>query len=217
MSRPADLVIIGGGGHASVVVEAALSRPDLWAVRGFVDPVPHATLASEFGVPHLGTDDETAALIASDTAFVLGLGATPGSLLREIVAAKFSLPDTRWARIVHARAVVASTAILGPGSVVMAGAVINPRARLGAHCIVNTAAIVEHHVTIGDFTHIAPGAAVGGGATVGSSCYVGLGARVRDHVRVGARVTVAMGAVVTRDLSDGVTVLGVPARSRPRS
>jgi serine acetyltransferase len=37
---------------------------------------------------------------------------------------------------------------------------------------------------------------------------------VRDHIALGAGVMVAMGAVVTADVPDGATVVGVPARRR---
>jgi acetyltransferase-like isoleucine patch superfamily enzyme len=43
-----------------------------------------------------------------------------------------------------------------------------------------------------------------------------MGALVRDHVAIGIDAVVGMGAVVTADVGDGVTVVGVPARPRAR-
>ena len=38
MSTIRDLVVLGGGGHARVVIQAAQSRPTEWNVVGYVDP-----------------------------------------------------------------------------------------------------------------------------------------------------------------------------------
>ena len=63
------LVLIGGGGHAAVVLDAA--RQAGWRVDGFYDDNPDAPLASE--APHLGTIREIAleyALLSPFTAFI---------------------------------------------------------------------------------------------------------------------------------------------------
>ena len=45
--------------------------------------------------------------------------------------------------------------------------------------------------------------------------YIGIGACVIQHVCIGSDVTVGAGAAVVRDLPDGVTAVGVPARVWP--
>jgi acetyltransferase-like isoleucine patch superfamily enzyme len=49
---------------------------------------------------------------------------------------------------------------------------------------------------------------------VGDGTWLGIGSSVIQRVRVGADVTVGAGAAVGRDLPDGVTAVGVPARAR---
>jgi len=170
--------------------------------------------------PYLGDDSAIDSALA-DAALgdgpwvVLGLGGagTPG--LRRRLVERFDARaaiSPRWATIVHSSAWVSPTARLGPGTVVLAGAIVNSGATVGAHAIVNSAAVVEHDVVIGDFTHIAPAAVIGGGATLGKDGFVGLGARIRDHVTIGDGATVALGAAVVDDVATGVTVIGAPAR-----
>lgn len=115
-------------------------------------------------------------------------------------------------RAVHPRAVVAADVLVGAGTVVVAGAVINPMARIGAHVIVNTCASVDHHCVVHDGAHICPGARLAGNVTVGERALVGIGAVVREGVTIGAGTVVGAGSVVLEDLPPGMLVHGVPAR-----
>ena len=72
-----------------------------------------------------------------------------------------------FATAVHPTAVIAGSAKLGRGTVVMANTAINPDAVIGKHCIINTGAVIEHDCTLGDFVHISPNAALAGNVTVG--------------------------------------------------
>ncbi len=214
MSAPSPLVIVGAGEHAHVVIDAARSRPDLWMLVGYCNPQPSEETTRRFSLPWLGDDDAVLAQRGADTRFVMGVGALAPSPRRQELVARYAARAARWATIVHARAIVADSASLGEGAVVLAGAVVNSGASIGAHVIVNSGAIVEHDVRVGPFAVLASACAIGGGAAIGDGAFVGLGGRVRDHVRVGARALVGMGAVVVSDVSDDVEVVGVPARSR---
>jgi len=211
MSTPRDLILIGGGEHARVVAEAAMSRPEQWRVIGFVDNQPCPETERRLGIRAFVSDEEA----MSETAnawFILGIGRIRSAELRRKLVARYSAAGARWATVVHATAWVSPSAAIAPGVIVFAGAVVQTGASLGMHTVVNTGAIIEHDVTVGDFTLVAPGSAVGGGTVIGPDGYLGLGCSVRDHLQIGDGVTVGMGAVVTRSIQNGLTVAGVPAR-----
>ena len=214
MSVP--LIVIGGGEHARVIVDAARTRPDLWTVAGFVDGDECQETVRRLGLNRLGADREARDLVERfpEGRFVIGVGAISRPEIREQIALRFAQAGARWATVIHRDATVSGTATLGEGTVVLAQAVVNTGACLGEHCVVNTSAVVEHDVQVADFGHVAPSAAIGGGATIGRSSYCGLGSRVRDHVRVGDRVVIGMGAVVIGDVDSGTEVFGVPAKPR---
>ena len=199
-----QLVVIGGGEHARVVIEAATE----WSIVGYVDREQGET-ARRLAVEWLGNDETYLAKHrGAPHLCVLGVG----YLGEPRTALVCQYQGVRWATVVHQRAWVSPTATLGEGVVVLAGAVINSGARVGEHSIVNTGAIVEHDVDVGAFSHIAPGVTIGGGARIGSSCHLGLGSSIRDHVTIGAQATVGMGAVVVSNVASGAKVLGVPAK-----
>lgn len=208
------LVVIGGGEHARVVVDAARSCGDRWLVVGYVDSRVCDEMQA-LGVPRIGDDSVLGASEHRASAFVIGVGGVGETAARMRIAERAS--GLSWATVIHERAVVSSTARIEPGAVVLAGAVVNTAARVGPHVILNTAAVIEHDVVLGACVHVAPGAIIGGGAILGAGAYVGLGARIRDHVRIGEFAVVGMGAVVLRDVTAGARVIGVPARDLPKS
>jgi sugar O-acyltransferase (sialic acid O-acetyltransferase NeuD family) len=125
------------------------------------------------------------------------------------------LAGERLATAIHPFASVATSATVGEGAMISAGAIVAPRAVIGRGVLLNTKASVDHDSVVGDFAHIAPGATVGGRCRIGEETIIGPGAIVASGVTIGARVVVGAGGVVLRDLPDDVTAWGVPARVVP--
>jgi acetyltransferase EpsM len=217
-ARP--LIVIGGGEHACVVVDAARSRPGTWRVAGFSERDRASRLARrEPELEDLGDDDALRDRLARTTggdraSLVLGIGGGIRPGRRSDLVRGFGA-GADWATVVHAAATVSPSATLGAGTFVGAGAIVQTGAVIGRHVIVNSGTIVEHDVNVGDYAHLAPGSVVGGGSKIGQGTFVGLGATIRDHVTVGAGATVGMGAVVVDDVLPRETVVGVPARRAP--
>ena len=85
-------------------------------------------------------------------------------------------------------------------------------ARLGRCCIINTRASVDHEDVLEDGSELAPGATLCGLVHLKEAAWVCAGATVLPRVTIGADAIVGAGAVATRDIPDGATAVGVPAR-----
>ena len=204
-----EFVVVGGGGHAKVLVAVLLARGD--RVLGYTDRRDRATV---LGVPYLGDDTVLEELVGEDrrrcVAFGVGMvTAAPErrSLLDRIAALGLPLPA-----VVAASAVVAPEVELGAATVVFEGVVINPDARIGRGCILNTHCTVEHDVELGANVHVAPGATLSGGIIVGDDVMLGAGATVIQGVRIASGITVGAGATVVGDLNEPGVYVGCPAR-----
>jgi len=204
MSR---LYIIGAGGMARECKDLleALGRAD--ELEAFVEePAERSAETTSDGLHVVDVRDLPKP--APDVRLTCAIG----SLRRKRLLDRLEQAGYQFETLVDPRAIVRSTAIIGAGSIVMAGAIVSDRVAVGRHSIVNFQCSVSHDVTIGDCCTLCPGVHVGGWAKVGAQTWLGIGAVLRDRVSVGARSYVGAGACVVDDIGDGVLAYGVPAR-----
>ncbi|MEK7153695.1 MAG: NeuD/PglB/VioB family sugar acetyltransferase [Patescibacteria group bacterium] len=203
------LVIVGGGGHAKVLIEAIRSAGE-FVIKGIVDeklPV-HQTVLE---IPVLGDDSWLSSAEAAGCYLAMGVGlARVGEIRKRLyfrcIGIGFSFPVIK-----HREAIVCG-GLVGEGTQILTRAIVHPDVSVGPNCIINTGAIVEHDCRIGGHSHVGPGSVLGGNVIIGESSLIGLGAIVLPGVKIGHRVSVGAGAVVVNDIADDTTVVGVPAR-----
>ncbi len=203
------VVVLGGGGHAKVLVSAIQKQP--WTIVGYVDP---RDLGPVLGVPYAGTDDALPALLARypGCAAAMGVGKVDATARRARIQAAAEALGYGFPTFVSPDAVVNAGVELGAGTAVFDGAVVNAGAVTGPICIVNTNATVEHDCRFGTNVHIASGATVSGGVEIGDHTFIGAGAVVIQGVRIVEGCLIGAGAVVTNDLTEPGTYVGAPAR-----
>lgn len=205
------LVLLGVGGHGSVVLDALMRAGK--RVAGITDPgkQPRQTV---FGVPVLGGDDWLDDKDPESLILANGIGAQPRSGVRRRLFEQFRSKGFRFLEIVHPNAVVGGDVTLEEGAQVMAGAVIQCRARVGANAVVNTRASIDHDCVIGPNAFVGPGTTLCGEVVLGEDVFIGAGAVILPRVSVARGATVGAGAVVTRNIAAGMCVVGNPAKAR---
>jgi acetyltransferase EpsM len=114
--------------------------------------------------------------------------------------------------VVHPKALVSPSARIGAGSIILQGAIVNVGARIGRFCIVNVGAIVSHHCELEDGVQVCDGAVLTGNVKCREGAFIGANATVLPGICLGAKSIVGAGAVVTKGITDIMTVVGNPAR-----
>jgi sugar O-acyltransferase (sialic acid O-acetyltransferase NeuD family) len=200
-----QVAVIGAGGHAAVVASVLLACGQ--EVAGFFDDSASTWGSAILGIPVRGSLSRLAS--SGCTRAVLAVG---DNRARKALAERLRLD---WVTAVHPFAWVHPDVPIGPGTIVCAGSVVQPGARIGSHVIINTRSSVDHHASVGDYSHLAV-AHIAGGGSVDEGVFLALGSIVLPKTHVGAWATVGAGAVVTKPVAPGLTVVGVPARPLER-
>jgi sugar O-acyltransferase (sialic acid O-acetyltransferase NeuD family) len=146
------------------------------------------------------------------THFVMGIGGLGTSTLRPRLWKAVLDCGLTPLSVIHASALVSSSASIGAGAQILARAVVNVSAQIGSGSIVNTAAVVEHDCIVGSFCHLAPMSCLGGGVKIGDNSHLGIGAVVREYRVLGSGTLVGCGGALVSDLPDNSSALGVPAK-----
>jgi sugar O-acyltransferase (sialic acid O-acetyltransferase NeuD family) len=215
MSRK-KIVIIGAGG---------LAREIEWLIRdinragGHYDFTGYVVSDTSQIGPHDDLDqlrgdyDWLVRNARNVDAVTIGIG-TPALRLKVANEVRQFLPAAEWPILVHPSAILdTETAQIADGAQICAHVTGTVNLKLGPYTLFNLACTLGHEATIGAGCVINPGANISGGVSLGDSVLVGTGAQVLQYLSVGARTIIGSGAVVTKNVPNDVTVVGVPAKA----
>ncbi len=205
-----NIILFGSSGHAKVVIDI-IEKQGFYNLVGLIDSfrdVGEKTL----GYPVLGTEKVLPALIEQYDlkGILLAVGdnhgrATVAHMVHDLA------PDLPLVSAVHPTAVIGRGVTIGKGTVVMAGAILNPCSSVGRHCIVNTKASLGHDAIMDDFSSIAPGSTIAGDCHIGTGAAISLGASIKQKLEIGEHSLVGAGSLVLQHVQSYSLVYGVPA------
>jgi len=203
------IAICGAGGLGREVLSMVKALPE-WEVIGFYDD--GKSKGDEIGgVVVLGAIADLNQ-ITVDTQMVIAIGSP---IIKERIAKQLMQNQhLKPATIIHPSVIIqdSESVSIGKGCVLGAGVILTTQIVLGDHVLLNLNGTVGHDVEIGNYTSVMPGVNIAGEVKLGEGVMIGAGANVLNGLRVGAFSKVGAGAVVTKDVEEGVTVVGVPAR-----
>lgn len=202
---PSSVIVVGGGGHAKVVIESAFSAG--FEIEGIVDPAFDQGSKGPGGLKVLGGDEFLQDLSPDTVTLINGIGSLPGKNARWETASRLRATGFRFVEVIDPTAIYSSDLTTAEGVQIMTAAVLQPGVRLGRDSMVNTGAMLDHDCEVGDQVHIAPGVVMSGNVRVGNNCHIGVGAVVSHGLNIGKGAVVGAGATVVRDVPDGETVM----------
>jgi len=192
------IVIIGGGGHASVLVDILRSQNRKILTVICPDEINARPVFS--GIAHHKNDDEIFKYKPENVLLVNGVGMLPKSNMRRKLNQYFLSHGYKFETVISNGARISQFALIEEGAQVFAGAVIQVGAIVGSHSIINSSTLIEHDCTIGNYNHIAPRATLCGQVTTQDDVFVGAGATIIQNIRLEEGSVVGAGALVTKNL-----------------
>lgn len=203
------IVIIGAGGLGRIVYDVLsndLILQGRFILTGFLDTRSDLILPPGMTVPVLGSPLNYQP--CEDELFIPAVG---NPILREKLIASLTDKGAQFFSYTHQASVAARTSI-GEGSFFTPGSVISTDCRIGEFTYLDTYSILGHDVEIGRCCMIGAMSFLSGGVHVGNHVTIHPRATLAKGVKIGNGATIGIGSVVVKDVPDGVTVFGNPAR-----
>ncbi|MCH6202120.1 acetyltransferase [Aquiflexum sp. LQ15W] len=200
------MVVAGAGGHALECFDI-LTQESLPVLLEFFDDVTKETLVLE-KYPIINRQDALESHFVQDPRFILAVG---NPAYRVLFYEKFIRAGGTMVNLLGFQNTISPFALL-EGVDIFNHCFIGSQVKIGKGTLVNTGAQVHHEVQVGEFCEISPRAVILGAATIGNQTRIGANATILPKIKIGSHVTIGAGSVITKDVPDHVTVVGVPGR-----
>lgn len=206
------LLLIGGGGHCTSVIDSLLSCERLYDRIAIID-MPEKCGEKLLGVDIIGSDDDLEELYAKGYKYAFITLGSVGNPSKRIAAYSrlqeigFIIPN-----IIDNSAIVSSNVCMGNGVYIGKRAVVNTGVQIGDCCIINTASVIEHNCRMGKFVHMAPGSVICGDSAVGNNSHIGANSTVIQGIHISDNCIIGAGTVIISDVLAEAVVVGNPGR-----
>jgi sugar O-acyltransferase (sialic acid O-acetyltransferase NeuD family) len=217
MSR--RLIILGAGGLAREMAQLAHQVNLIekkWEFAGYIaESAADTGKMLSFG-PILG-DDEWLLSQSFEADLLIGIGYP--KVKEKVLSRYLNQPDRfGFPNFIHPGAKVDLAYVnLGNGNAIAAGCIFTCDIQVGSFNLFNLSVTVGHDCRFGDYNVFNPTVNVSGGVKIGDCVLAGTGSQILENRMVGSHATIGAGAVVTKDVPDRQTVVGIPAKPLPQS
>lgn len=198
--------IYGTGGHATSI--ASLAEDLNLKVDGFIS---HNNASSSKHLRNiLSLEDVFQKSESINCVIGVGMNFLRDKISREIKA--IFGDQVTFVSLIHPSAVVAKSAEIKNGVVVLPGAHIGAYSKVGEHCLIGTNSSLDHDSMMYDYSSLAPGAMAGGNVEIGFRSALLINSAISNNTIIANDSILAGGSFCRNHISEFEIWGGIPAR-----
>lgn len=207
-----DLVVIGAGAlgrEVAQLIKDINQNKKGWNFLGFIDETPekHGTIINND--PVLGGFDWIENSRCSDIWTVCAVGNTRGKFG---LVQKAKAYGVHFANLLHPSVATNEFIEMGTGNIICWNTFLSVNIKLGSHIVINPGCGIGHDAVIEDYVTLYWDVTLSGNVLIGEGCEIGSKAAVIQKKSVGRWSILGAGAVAIRDIPEGCTAVGMPAK-----
>lgn len=203
------IYIVGAGGFGKEVawlIERVNDSKKQYEICGYIDD------GKEIGYQNgkykvIGTTED---LLKMEGNVVVAIG--NAQVRKKIVDKLKKNKNLKFPNVVDPSAITNKEAILGEGNIICAGNILTVDYTLGNFNILNLDCTVGHDAILKDYVTCYPSVNISGNTKIDALCEIGTGTQILQGIHIGQDVIVGAGSVITKDMEDHCTVVGVPGK-----
>ncbi|GEP89447.1 sugar O-acyltransferase, sialic acid O-acetyltransferase NeuD family [Chitinophaga terrae (ex Kim and Jung 2007)] len=200
------IAILGSGGFAKEVL-FLIEEIGGYDIVAFVDVEEKESLVIA-GKSYQVISEKQLSELGNQVNLTIGIG--DPKLIRKL-ADKFK-GDFTFPNLVHPSVIGNfKDIILGEGNIITASCIFTTSITIGSFNVFNLGVTVGHDAIIGDCNVLNPMVNISGGVKIGNSNLIGVNATILQYKNVGNNSIVGAASLVTKNVDNDVTVVGVPA------
>lgn len=204
------LVIIGAGGMGRSIYNLAMQCDGYnrdYEIKGFIDD--NLKMLDDFDDYPSILGKITSYQVLNEDVFVNSLGCLE---IKKRCVEVILNNGGKFINLIHPLAIILKNVVLGNGCVIFPFASLGADSSVGDFTLIQNGAIIGHDVTIGNWSRIDNYVVIVGGVIVGNKTNVHTGAVINHNVTIHDNATVGACSFVIRDVKEGTTVFGNPAK-----
>jgi sugar O-acyltransferase (sialic acid O-acetyltransferase NeuD family) len=215
------IVLIGGRGTAIVIADQIIDAHERFGVKIEVlglalDDLSGGDMISGYPILCGTRDVMTKFGKHKDVKFIYSLYRPDIMEERSALLYSYKIPPERYINFIHPTVMVAPSAKMGYGNVILANTVINSNFILGNFNTINSLCLLGHDSRIGSNNYFAAEIGLGSGVLLGNKNFIGLNSTIRNGIKIGDSCIVAMASNVVKDVHDKSIVMGNPAKEKDK-
>ncbi len=203
------LIIIGAGGMGRTLFDIAresMGYGEIFDIKGYLDDNTHALDNYDNYPPVIGTI--AGYDIQKDDVFTFSIG---GDSRRKCIESLLER-NAEFINLIHKTARIGTNVAIGVGNIIAAYTTLGADSCIGDYNLIQSYSVIGHDARIGSFNRIDTQVMCVGGIRIGDQVTIHTSAVINHNVTLGHESKVGACSFVLRNVKEGVTVFGIPAK-----